>query len=85
MYVYISFHGSPYSFFQNFRRLFPPSLSQPTLAVLGLLQQKGPFMPIVEMQTRWAVKVFAGKQFQVLNGHTDTRFRSKMLVGVFYL
>lgn len=48
--------------FLYFRRLFPPSLLQPTLAVMGLFQTKGPIMPIVEMQARWAVKVFAGKQ-----------------------
>ncbi|XP_044218225.1 flavin-containing monooxygenase 5-like [Thunnus albacares] len=43
-----------------YKRLFPPSLQHPTLAVMGLFQTKGPIMPIVEMQARWAVKVFAG-------------------------
>ncbi|XP_041790492.1 dimethylaniline monooxygenase [N-oxide-forming] 2-like [Chelmon rostratus] len=43
-----------------YKRLFPPSLLQPTLAVMGLFQAKGPIMPVVEMQARWAVKVFAG-------------------------
>ncbi|KAM7410296.1 hypothetical protein PAMA_001641 [Pampus argenteus] len=43
-----------------YKRLFPPSLQQPTLAVMGLFQTKGPIIPIVEMQARWAVKVFAG-------------------------
>ncbi|XP_047443406.1 flavin-containing monooxygenase 5-like isoform X2 [Mugil cephalus] len=43
-----------------YKRLFPPSLQQPTLAIMGLFQTKGPIMPIVEMQARWAVKVFTG-------------------------
>ncbi|KAM7011994.1 uncharacterized protein LKV04_022432 [Tautogolabrus adspersus] len=46
--------------FTLYKRVFPPSLSQPTLAVMGLFQAKGPIMPIVEMQARWAVKVFTG-------------------------
>ncbi|XP_071343452.1 flavin-containing monooxygenase 5-like [Trachinotus anak] len=43
-----------------YKRLFPPSLQHPTLAIMGLFQTKGPIMPIVEMQARWAVKVFTG-------------------------
>ncbi|XP_028259480.1 dimethylaniline monooxygenase [N-oxide-forming] 5-like [Parambassis ranga] len=43
-----------------YKRVFPPSLQQPTLAVMGLFQAKGPIMTIVEMQARWAVKVFSG-------------------------
>uniref|UniRef100_A0A3Q3VVL8 Flavin-containing monooxygenase n=1 Tax=Mola mola TaxID=94237 RepID=A0A3Q3VVL8_MOLML len=43
-----------------YKRLFPPSLSQSTLAIMGLFQTKGPIMPVVEMQARWAVKVFTG-------------------------
>lgn len=43
-----------------YKRLFPPSLQQPTLAVLGLFQTKGPIMPVVEMQARWATRVFKG-------------------------
>ncbi|KAK5869972.1 hypothetical protein PBY51_024644 [Eleginops maclovinus] len=43
-----------------YKTLFPPSLVQPTLAVMGLFQTKGPIMPVVEMQARWAVKVFTG-------------------------
>ncbi|XP_060888113.1 flavin-containing monooxygenase 5-like [Labrus mixtus] len=46
--------------FTLYKRVFPPSLSPPTLAVMGLFQTKGPIMPIVEMQARWAVKVFTG-------------------------
>ncbi|KAI3368948.1 hypothetical protein L3Q82_025921 [Scortum barcoo] len=48
-----------------YKRLFPPSLLRPTLAVMGLFQTKGPIMPIVEMQARWAVKVFAGKYCEI--------------------
>ncbi|XP_017284239.1 dimethylaniline monooxygenase [N-oxide-forming] 2 [Kryptolebias marmoratus] len=43
-----------------FKRLFPPSLQHPTLAIMGLFQAKGPIMPTVEMQARWAVRVFTG-------------------------
>ncbi|XP_056131753.1 flavin-containing monooxygenase 5-like [Lampris incognitus] len=43
-----------------YKQLFPPSLERPTLAIMGLIQAKGPIMPIVEMQARWAVKVIAG-------------------------
>ncbi|XP_029683451.1 flavin monooxygenase isoform X2 [Takifugu rubripes] len=45
------------------RRLFPPSLLRPTLAILGLFQAKGPIVPLVEMQGRWAARVFAGLSF----------------------
>lgn len=40
--------------------MFPPSLLPPTLAMVGLFQTKGPILPVVEMQGRWAVRVFAG-------------------------
>ncbi|XP_038162848.1 dimethylaniline monooxygenase [N-oxide-forming] 2-like isoform X2 [Cyprinodon tularosa] len=43
-----------------YKRVFPPSLQHPTLAIMGLFQTKGPIMPTVEMQVRWAVKVFSG-------------------------
>ncbi|XP_072293925.1 flavin-containing monooxygenase 5-like [Eucyclogobius newberryi] len=43
-----------------YKRLFPPSLQQPTLVVMGLFQTKGPIMPVVEMQARWATAVFQG-------------------------
>ncbi|XP_022051520.1 flavin-containing monooxygenase 5-like [Acanthochromis polyacanthus] len=43
-----------------YKRAFPPSLQHPTLAIMGLFQAKGPIMPLVEMQARWAVKVFSG-------------------------
>uniref|UniRef100_A0A672ZPW1 Flavin-containing monooxygenase n=1 Tax=Sphaeramia orbicularis TaxID=375764 RepID=A0A672ZPW1_9TELE len=52
--------GGPRGEFTLYKRVFPPSLQQPTLAVLGLFQTKGPIMPIVEMQARWAVRVFKG-------------------------
>ncbi|XP_036972024.1 flavin-containing monooxygenase 5-like isoform X2 [Acanthopagrus latus] len=46
-----------------YKRLFPPSLSKPTLAVMGLFQTKGPIQPIMEMQARWAVRVFSGMSY----------------------
>uniref|UniRef100_A0A665UTZ6 Flavin-containing monooxygenase n=1 Tax=Echeneis naucrates TaxID=173247 RepID=A0A665UTZ6_ECHNA len=50
----------PYGELTLYKRLFPPSLQHPTLAIVGLFQTKGPIMPIAEMQARWAVKVFTG-------------------------
>lgn len=55
-----SLSEGPNKEFTLYKRVFPPSLSQPTLAIMGLFQAKGPIMPIVEMQARWAVKVFVG-------------------------
>ncbi|KAF7664917.1 hypothetical protein LDENG_00162290 [Lucifuga dentata] len=43
-----------------YKRQFPPSLEHPTLAIMGHVQSNGSIMPIVEMQARWAVRVFAG-------------------------
>lgn len=43
-----------------YKRAFPPSLQHPTLAIMGLFQAKGPIMTLVEMQARWAVKIFSG-------------------------
>uniref|UniRef100_A0A8C5FX23 Flavin-containing monooxygenase n=1 Tax=Gadus morhua TaxID=8049 RepID=A0A8C5FX23_GADMO len=40
-----------------YKRVFPPSLEPPTLAIMGLFRTKGPIMPIVEMQVRWALKI----------------------------
>ncbi|XP_074523824.1 dimethylaniline monooxygenase [N-oxide-forming] 2-like isoform X2 [Halichoeres trimaculatus] len=50
----------PHGEFILYKLLFPPTLSKPTLAIMGLFQTKGPILPIVEMQARWAVKVFTG-------------------------
>ncbi|CAJ1060081.1 dimethylaniline monooxygenase 5-like isoform X2 [Labrus bergylta] [Xyrichtys novacula] len=52
--------NGPNGEFTLYKRVFPPSLSKPTLAIMGLLQARGPIMPIVEMQARWAVRVFTG-------------------------
>ncbi|XP_051951421.1 si:dkey-239i20.4 isoform X1 [Xyrauchen texanus] len=43
-----------------YKRVFPPSLERPTLAIMGLFQTKGPIMPAVELQARWATRVIAG-------------------------
>nr|XP_019935950.1 PREDICTED: dimethylaniline monooxygenase [N-oxide-forming] 5-like isoform X2 [Paralichthys olivaceus] len=43
-----------------YKRLFPPSLQHPTLAIIGFFRTNGPIMPTVEMQARWAVNVFSG-------------------------
>ncbi|KAG7316696.1 hypothetical protein KOW79_020237 [Hemibagrus wyckioides] len=43
-----------------YKRVFPLSLERPTLAFIGLINAKGPLMPVMEMQARWATRVFAG-------------------------
>ncbi|XP_017311640.1 flavin-containing monooxygenase 5 isoform X1 [Ictalurus punctatus] len=43
-----------------YRRVFPLYIERPTLAFVGLLTSFGPLMPIMEMQARWATRVFAG-------------------------
>ncbi|XP_038855462.1 flavin-containing monooxygenase 5-like isoform X2 [Salvelinus namaycush] len=43
-----------------YRRVFPPALERPTLAIMGLFQTKGPIFPAVEMQARWVTRVIAG-------------------------
>ncbi len=45
-----------------YRRVFPPSLEHPTLAIMGLLQTKGSILPAVELQARWATRVIAGNE-----------------------
>ena len=41
-----------------YRWMFPPNLEHPTLVVIGRMQQLGSVFPIVEMQSRWATRVF---------------------------
>jgi dimethylaniline monooxygenase (N-oxide forming) len=41
--------------------VFPVDLNPPTLAIIGLVQPFGALPPILEMQTRWAARVFSGK------------------------
>ena len=41
-----------------YRRVFPPHLEHPTLAVVGRVAALGSLYPIVEMQSRWATRVF---------------------------
>ncbi|XP_067273302.1 si:dkey-239i20.4 [Pseudorasbora parva] len=43
-----------------YKRVFPPALEHPTLAILGLLQTRGSIMTAVELQARWATRVIAG-------------------------
>ncbi|NXU03688.1 FMO1 monooxygenase, partial [Buphagus erythrorhynchus] len=44
-----------------YKHVFPTHLQKPTLAVLGLIKPLGPVMPVVEMQARWASRVFKGR------------------------
>lgn len=44
-----------------YKKVFPPNLERPTLAMIGLIQPLGAIMPISELQARWATQVFKGK------------------------
>ncbi|XP_058992579.1 flavin-containing monooxygenase 5 isoform X1 [Mustela lutreola] len=43
-----------------YKKVFPPNLEKPTLAIIGLIQPLGAIMPISEMQGRWVTQVFKG-------------------------
>ncbi|XP_066411514.1 flavin-containing monooxygenase 5-like [Molothrus aeneus] len=43
-----------------YKFMFPPDLEKPTLAFIGLIQPLGAIMPISELQSRWATRVFKG-------------------------
>ncbi|XP_051233285.1 flavin-containing monooxygenase 5-like [Dicentrarchus labrax] len=43
-----------------YKHVFPPALSQPTLAVVGFIRGFGAVNPLAEMQARWATRVFKG-------------------------
>lgn len=44
-----------------YKKVFPPNLEKPTLAIIGLIQPLGALMPISELQGRWVTQVFKGK------------------------
>lgn len=43
-----------------YKKVFPPNLEKPTLAMIGLIQPLGAIMPISELQGRWVTQVFKG-------------------------
>ncbi|XP_073332693.1 flavin-containing monooxygenase 5-like [Pagrus major] len=43
-----------------YKHVFPPALTQPTLAVVGFVHGLGAITPLAEMQARWATRVFKG-------------------------
>nr|XP_020670359.1 dimethylaniline monooxygenase [N-oxide-forming] 1-like isoform X1 [Pogona vitticeps] len=43
-----------------YKYIFPPQLEKPTLAIIGFLRPLGAVMPVVEIQARWATRVFKG-------------------------
>ncbi|XP_045361174.2 flavin-containing monooxygenase 5 [Camelus dromedarius] len=43
-----------------YKKVFPPNLEKPTLAIIGLIQPLGAIMPVSELQGRWATQVFKG-------------------------
>ncbi|XP_054021432.1 flavin-containing monooxygenase 3 [Dryobates pubescens] len=44
-----------------YKGIIPPQLEKPTIAVIGLVQTLGAIMPTVDLQCRWAIKVFQGQ------------------------
>lgn len=45
-----------------FKHMVPPSLTRPTLAVVGFVHGFGAINPLAEMQARWATRVFKGEE-----------------------
>uniref|UniRef100_G3RYN9 Flavin-containing monooxygenase n=1 Tax=Gorilla gorilla gorilla TaxID=9595 RepID=G3RYN9_GORGO len=43
-----------------YKLMFPSDLEKPTLAVISLIQPLGIILPIAELQSRWATRVFKG-------------------------
>ncbi|XP_071343115.1 flavin-containing monooxygenase 5-like [Trachinotus anak] len=43
-----------------YKHVFPPGLTQPTLAVVGFIHALGAINALAEMQARWATRVFKG-------------------------
>ncbi|XP_068566522.1 flavin-containing monooxygenase 5-like [Cebidichthys violaceus] len=43
-----------------YKHVFPPALTEPTLAVVGFIHGFGAINPLAEMQARWATRVFKG-------------------------
>ncbi|XP_049911760.1 flavin-containing monooxygenase 5-like isoform X1 [Epinephelus moara] len=43
-----------------YKHVFPPALTQPTLAVVGFIHALGAINPVAELQARWATRVFKG-------------------------
>ncbi|KAI0212789.1 Dimethylaniline monooxygenase [N-oxide-forming] 2 [Lamellibrachia satsuma] len=57
----IQLQGSGRWAFLLHRWMFPPSLKHPTLALVGLSPDNSPVFPKLEMQSRWATRVFKGR------------------------
>ncbi|XP_068921703.1 dimethylaniline monooxygenase [N-oxide-forming] 4-like [Petaurus breviceps papuanus] len=43
-----------------YKYVFPPNLEKPTMAIMGHINLKGAILPGVELQGRWATRVFKG-------------------------
>ncbi|KAM4641596.1 flavin-containing monooxygenase 5-like [Discoglossus pictus] len=43
-----------------YKQVFPPKLEKTTVAFIGLIQPIGAIMPMCELQSRWATRVFKG-------------------------
>ncbi|XP_006876051.1 PREDICTED: dimethylaniline monooxygenase [N-oxide-forming] 5-like [Chrysochloris asiatica] len=64
-----------------YKLMFPPDLEKPTLAVIGLIQPLGIVLPIAELQSRWATRVFKGlnKLPSVKNMMADIALRKRTM------
>uniref|UniRef100_H9GJU2 Flavin-containing monooxygenase n=3 Tax=Anolis carolinensis TaxID=28377 RepID=H9GJU2_ANOCA len=43
-----------------YKRIFPPHLEKPTLAIIGFIAINGSIPPVAELQARWVTRVFNG-------------------------
>lgn len=53
-----------------YKHMFPPTLTKPTLAVVGFASGFGAINPLAEMQGRVATRVFKGKVLNQWWSHT---------------
>ncbi|NXW87189.1 FMO1 monooxygenase, partial [Alopecoenas beccarii] len=66
-----------------YKYVFPAHLQKPTLAVLGLIRPLGGIMPVIEMQARWATRVFKGRRANMSSPwKTDVFFSDSLRFGL---
>ncbi|XP_078069592.1 flavin-containing monooxygenase 5-like [Mustelus asterias] len=66
-----------------YKLVFPPQLEHPTLAIIGLVDPLVAILPISEMQSRWATRVFKGliKLPSQHDMEAEIRGREEKIVG----
>ncbi|KAM9324553.1 dimethylaniline monooxygenase [N-oxide-forming] 2-like [Gastrophryne carolinensis] len=67
-----------------YKYVFPTHLEKPTIAFLGLVQPLGPIMPTVELQARWATRVFKGMCKGYRNAGLIAILYLRMMIGTTY-